>query len=78
MRAMTNNKAVGPDNIPSEVWKCLSDAGIDIVWDFMRKIACQEKCLLSGEKAPVYPCTKRRVIYSNAPSTGASNCYHIL
>ena len=77
MRAMKNNKAVGPDNIPIEVCKCLREAGIDMVWDLMRKIACQEK-MWSGEKAPLYPCTKRMVIYSNAPTTGASNFYHIL
>ena len=31
MRAMENNKAVGPDNISIEVCKCLGEAGIDIV-----------------------------------------------
>ena len=30
---MKKGKAVGPDGIPAEVWKCLGGVGIDILWD---------------------------------------------
>ena len=78
MRAMKNNKAVLPDNIPIEVCKCLGEAGIDIVWDLIRKIASQEKMPSHWRKISICPCTKRGMVYSNAPTTGASNCHHIL
>ena len=36
---MKKGKAVGPDGIPAEVWKCLGGEGIvvDILWDLMSK-----------------------------------------
>nr|XP_027218789.1 uncharacterized protein LOC113811277 [Penaeus vannamei] len=38
LRKMKNGKATGPDNIPAEVWKCLGDKGIDMLWDLMTKV----------------------------------------
>nr|XP_027216131.1 uncharacterized protein LOC113808835 [Penaeus vannamei] len=43
LRKMKNVKATGPDNIPAEVWKCLGDEGIDMLWDLMTKICEEEK-----------------------------------
>ena len=40
---MKKGKAVGPDGIPAEVWKCLGGEGIDILWDLMSKIYRQER-----------------------------------
>ncbi|XP_064101748.1 uncharacterized protein LOC135212235 [Macrobrachium nipponense] len=40
---MKKGKAVGPDGIPAEEWKCLGEEGIDILWDLMTKIYCQER-----------------------------------
>ena len=40
---MKKGKAVGPDGIPAEVWKCLGREGIDILWDLMLKIYHQEQ-----------------------------------
>ncbi|XP_064099435.1 uncharacterized protein LOC135210473 [Macrobrachium nipponense] len=40
---MKKGKAVGPDGIPTEVWKCLGEEGIDILWDLMTKIYRQER-----------------------------------
>ena len=54
---MKSGKAVGPDLIPVEVWKCLGREGIDILWDLMCKIYHQEKMPNSWRNsimAPIY------------------------
>ena len=56
---MKNNKAVSPDNIPIEVWKCLDESGIDIVWNLMRKIACQEKMPSQWQETSIIPLYKK-------------------
>ena len=35
---MKNGKATGMDGIPVEVWKCLGEEGIDMLWDLMQGI----------------------------------------
>ena len=40
---MKNGKATGMDGIPVEVWKCLGEEGIDMLWDLMQGIYEQEK-----------------------------------
>ena len=40
---MKKGKAVGPDGIPVEVWRCLGEEGMDILWDLFTKIYQQEK-----------------------------------
>ena len=40
---MKKGKAVGPDGIPVEVWRCLGEEGVDILWDLFNKIYQQEK-----------------------------------
>ena len=40
---MNNGKATGMDGIPVEVWKCLGEEGIDMLWDLMKGIYEQEK-----------------------------------
>ena len=40
---MKNGKATGMDGIPVEVWKCLGEEGIDMLWDLMKGIYEQEK-----------------------------------
>ena len=40
---MKKGKAVGPDEIPAEAWKCLGREGIDILWDLICKKHCQER-----------------------------------
>ncbi|XP_066958119.1 uncharacterized protein [Macrobrachium rosenbergii] len=37
---MKNGKAVGPDGIPVEVWKCLGGEEVDILWDLFSKVYC--------------------------------------
>ncbi|KAG8229341.1 hypothetical protein J437_LFUL007149 [Ladona fulva] len=43
LRKTKNGKAVGADQIAVEVWKCLGEEGIDVVWDMVRRLARQEK-----------------------------------
>ena len=40
---MKNGKATGMEGIPVEVWKCLGEEGIDMLWDLMKGIYEQEK-----------------------------------
>ncbi|XP_068245313.1 uncharacterized protein [Palaemon carinicauda] len=40
---MKNGKATGPDEIPVEVWKCLKEFEVDMLWDLMKKIHQKEK-----------------------------------
>ena len=40
---MKNGNATGMDGIPVEVWKCLGEEGIDMLWDLMKGICEQEK-----------------------------------
>ncbi|XP_068209258.1 uncharacterized protein [Palaemon carinicauda] len=35
---MKKRIATGPDEIPVEVWKCLGEFGVDMLWDLMKKI----------------------------------------
>ena len=35
---MKNGKAMGIEGIPVEVWKCLGEEGIDMLWDLMQGI----------------------------------------
>ena len=45
-----NGKATGMDGIPVEVWKCLGEEGIDMLWDLMKGIYTSKgKYQRSGE-----------------------------
>ena len=45
---MKNGKATGMDGIPVEVWKCLGEEGIDMLWNLMQVIYEQEKIPTNG------------------------------
>ena len=47
MKRMKNGKAVGPDDIPVEVWKCLGE----IALEFLTKRWKVRGCRRSGEAA---------------------------
>ena len=42
LKKMKNGKAVGPDNLPIEVWKCLGEEGITFLCKMLNKI-CEEE-----------------------------------
>lgn len=39
---MKNGKVTGADGIPAEVWKCLEEEGVDVLWGLVKKIYEQE------------------------------------
>jgi len=43
MRAMKKKKAVGPDEVPAEVWKILGDASIGWLKDLFNKVLVDGK-----------------------------------
>ena len=43
LKRAKKGKAMGPDGIPVEVWKCMGDEGVDMLWDLQQKIYEQEK-----------------------------------
>ena len=44
-----NGKATGMNGIPVEVWKCLGEEGIDMLWDLMQGYTSKRKYQRSGE-----------------------------
>uniref|UniRef100_A0A8D8YAF2 Craniofacial development protein 2 n=3 Tax=Cacopsylla melanoneura TaxID=428564 RepID=A0A8D8YAF2_9HEMI len=58
LKKMKNGKAVGVDGIPVEVWKCLGEEGIDILWDLMMKCMDQERIPNEWRKSVMVPIFK--------------------
>ena len=46
---MKNGKATGMDGIPVEMWKCLGEEGIDMLWDRCKGYTSKRKYQRSGE-----------------------------
>ena len=46
---MKNGKATGMDGMPVDVWKCLGEEGIDMLWDLMKGYTSKRKYQRSGE-----------------------------
>ena len=57
---MKNGKATGMDGIPVEVWKCLGEEGIDILWDLMKGIYEQEKIPTEWRDSVIIPIYKEK------------------
>jgi len=57
---LKNGKATGPDDIPAEVWKCLGDVGIDMLWDLMTKIYEEEKIPNEWRDSVIIPIYKEK------------------
>ena len=55
---MKNRKATGMDGIPVEVWKCLGEEGIDMMWDLMKWIYAQEKMPTEWRDSVIIPIYK--------------------
>ena len=47
---MENGKAMGPNNIPIEVWKCLGGKDISWLTKLFNKILRSKRCRMSGER----------------------------
>ena len=57
---MKNGKATGMDGIPVEVWKCLGDEGIDMLWDLMQGIYEQETIPTEWRDSVIIPIYKEK------------------
>ncbi|KAK3894199.1 hypothetical protein Pcinc_002033 [Petrolisthes cinctipes] len=60
LRKMKNGKALGPDEIPAEVWKSLEEEGIDVLWDLLSKIHDQEKMPDAWRDSVIVPIYKEK------------------
>ena len=57
---MKNGKATGMDGIPVEVWKCLGEEGIDMLWDLMQGIYEQETIPTEWRDSVIIPIYKEK------------------
>ena len=48
------------DGIPVEVWKCLGEEGIDMLWDLMKGIYEQEKISMEWRDSVIIPIYKEK------------------
>ena len=66
LRRMKKGKAVGPDELPVEVWKCMGDMGIKFLTRLFNR-------LLVGERMPEE--WRRSVLISIYTNKGDAQCY---
>ena len=57
---MKKGKATGMDGIPVEVWKCLGEEGIDMLWDLMQGIYEQETIPTEWRDSVIIPIYKEK------------------
>ena len=57
---MKNGNATGMDMIPVEMWKCLGEEGIDMLWDLMKGIYKQEKIPTEWRDSVIIPIYKEK------------------
>ena len=48
------------DGIPLEMWKCLGEEGIDMLWDMMQRTYEQEKILMEWRDSVIVPTYKEK------------------
>ena len=60
LRKMKNGKAVGPDNLPVEVWKCLGSAGVQYLRRELNNIMNEEKIPDQWRKSTLIPIFKNK------------------
>jgi len=60
LKKMKNGKAVGPDNLPIEVWKCLGEEGITFLCEILNKICEEEHIPEAWRKSTLIPIYKNK------------------
>ena len=60
LQKMKRGKAVGPDDIPEEAWKCLGAIGTDVLTDMFNKIIETEKMPDEWRKSTLVPIFKNK------------------
>ena len=48
LKRMKSRKAVGPDEISVEVWRCLGEVGVRWLTNLFNKIWLNKRCQMSG------------------------------
>ena len=71
---MKAGKAVGPDLIPVEIWKCLSEAGLDWLMGLFNVIFRTVRCLMNGGLVHLFRFIRTRVISRIVIIIVALNC----
>lgn len=54
LRKMKARKAIGPDNIPPEFWKCLGDEGLEWLTKLFNSIFGWLRCHMNGDAVQLY------------------------
>ena len=73
LRQMENRKAVGPDAIPIEVWKCLGEFGVKWLTKLFNKIWQSNKMPEEWRKSTLVPLYKNKGAYKTAQIIEESN-----
>ncbi|XP_063586992.1 uncharacterized protein LOC134764337 [Penaeus indicus] len=60
LKKMKSGKAVGPDNLPIEVWKCLGGEGITFLCETLNKICEEEEMPESWRRSTLTPVYKNK------------------
>ncbi|KAJ7957409.1 Retrovirus-related Pol polyprotein LINE-1 [Quillaja saponaria] len=60
MHKMKNGKALGPDDIPIEVWRCLGDIGVTWLTNLFNKILVTKKMSDEWRKSTLIPIYKNK------------------
>ncbi|XP_047490336.1 uncharacterized protein LOC125039974 [Penaeus chinensis] len=68
--SVLTRESVGPDEIPTEAWKCLGDEGVDILLDLLRKIYQHVKIPDIWRERTLVPIYKDNGNYRIAETTG--------
>ena len=76
LRGMKCGKAVGSDEIPVEVWKCLGQLGVASLCKLFNIIMTTECIPSAWRNSILVPIFKKRVTFKSVRITEASNCSH--
>ncbi|KAK3517653.1 hypothetical protein QTP70_014779 [Hemibagrus guttatus] len=60
LKRMKSGKAVGPDDIPVEVWKCLGEAAVEFLTSLFNRVLESEKMLEEWRRSVVVPIFKNK------------------
>ena len=60
LKKMKNGKAVGPDNLPIEIWKCLGEEGLKFLCEMLNKICEEEHIAKAWRKSTLIPIYKNK------------------
>ncbi|KAK3519564.1 hypothetical protein QTP86_015307, partial [Hemibagrus guttatus] len=60
LKRMKNGKAVGPDDIPVEVWKCLGEAAVEFLTSLFKRVLESEKMPEEWRRSVLVPIFKNK------------------